>query len=143
MDSRPCKRTSSTEVVHAAGRFANLLETQECSRSTTVVPRFAHGPPSRGQVREMMSGLLKSLPDDGHQEGKMGVLDFQNPMKPFRSCGEALGLFEDHTAGLSFSFPSAKEILASPFCMLSQKLLAADRVCFGFCVFPSVVFRFN
>lgn len=55
--------------------FMNLLETWERSHSTTVVRRFAHGPPSRKQVKEMTSGFLKSLLDDGHQEGKTVVLN--------------------------------------------------------------------
>lgn len=73
----------------------------------------------------------------------MAVWNFQNPIKPCRFCREALGLFEDGIPGLSLSFPLAKEILAFLFHVLSQKLLAAGGVCFGSCVFPAVVFRFN
>lgn len=136
--SPPC-RTFSRLCSRACGwlppwdRFCNAM----------LMPGFAHRPASRKRGKEMMLGFLKSLLDDGHQQGKMVVLNFQNPIKPSRFCGKAPGLFEDYTAGLYFSFPLAKEILAFPFCIISQKLLAADGVCFGFCVFPSAVFRFD
>lgn len=71
------------------------------------------------------------------------MLKSPNPTKPFRVCQEALGLSEDYTARFPFSFPLAEEMLAFPFCILSQKLLAVGVVCSDFCVFPSVGFRFN
>lgn len=75
VEASPHCRTLSRICSRARG----WLLPWEHSCSTMLEPGCAHRAASRKQVKEMMSGFLKSLLDDGHQEGKMVVLNFQTP----------------------------------------------------------------